>query len=357
MREGSGTEHVRLEPPGPRAVSLLVLFAVLALLLVFAPDVLLVIFAGLLFGVFFGGGGDWLARHTGTARGWGIALFALLIVLALVGASFAFAPAVAEQFDRLTQEIPSAIESLRSRLEKYAWGEELLRRATPGALMSSGGEGTAATAVTTTFGALGNLVIMLFVGLYAALDPVTYRKGLVSVFAPSLRPSVEEMLRKATETLKNWLVAQLMAMAVVGVLTWLGLWLVGVPLAPILGLIAALLAFIPNIGPIIAAAPAVLLALSDGPTTALLVVAVYVAVQTLESYAITPLIQQERVSLPPALIISMQLLMGVLFGVLGLALATPMAALGLTLIREAYVKRYLAGEPDRRSAPPADEAG
>jgi predicted PurR-regulated permease PerM len=145
-----------------------------------------------------------------------------------------------------------------------------------------------------------------------------------------------------------------MAMAVVGVLTWLGLWLVGVPLAPILGLIAALLALVPNIGPIIAAVPAVLLAFSDGPTTVLMVVGVYIGVQTLESYAITPLIQQERVSLPPALIISMQLLMGVLFGVLGLALATPMAALGLTLVREVYVQRYLgkeAGDDDARANP------
>jgi predicted PurR-regulated permease PerM len=167
----------------------------------------------------------------------------------------------------------------------------------------------------------------------------------VSLLAPSMRPAGREVLSKATDTLQNWLIAQFMAMAVVGVLTWLGLWLIGVPLAPILGLIAALLAFIPNIGPIIAAVPAVLLGFSMGPTIALLVVGVYVAVQALESYAITPLIQQERVSLPPALIISMQLLMGVLFGILGLALVTPMAALGLTLVREVYVQRYLGVEP------------
>ncbi len=329
MREESDPKQVKLVAPGRRATSLFIILAVLALLLIFAPDVLLVIFAGLLFGVFFEGGGDWLARRMGMARGWGIGLFILLIVLALAGASIAFAPAIAEQFDKLAREIPSAIESLRSRLEGYAWGEALLRRMTPGALMSNGGDGMAATAVTTTFGALGNFVIILFIGLYVALDPDVYRRGLVAVFAPSLRPSGEKVLRQATATLQNWLLAQLMAMTVVGVLTWLGLWLIGVPLAAILALIAALLAFIPNIGPIIAAVPAVLLALSDGPTTALLVVAVYLAVQTLESYAITPLIQQESVSLPPALIISMQLLMGVLFGLLGLALATPMAALGL----------------------------
>jgi predicted PurR-regulated permease PerM len=344
MRDADRAHRIRILPPGRSRLSLAVLVAALALVLIFAPDVLLVIFAGLLFGVFFGGGGEWLARHIGIGRGWGIGLFVLLIILALAGVSVGFAPAAAEQFDRLAKEVPAAIEQLRAGLERYAWGEALLRRATPGALMSNGGDGTAATAVMTTFGALGNFIIMLFVGLYVALDPLTYRRGLVSLLAPSVRSAGDEVLRKATDTLRNWLVAQLMAMAVVGSLTWLGLWLIGIPLAPVLGLIAALLAFILNIGLILAAVPAILLEFSDGPTTALMVVGVYLGVQTLESYAITPLIQQERVSLPPALIISMQLLMGVLFGVLGLALATPMAALGLTLVREAYVQRYLGSE-------------
>lgn len=355
MGENDHPHRVRLVPPGRRSMSLIVLFALLALVLILAPDVLLVVFAGLLFGVFFGGGGEWLARRIGIGRGWGIGLFMLLIILALAGASLAFAPAVAEQFDQLVEEVPAAIERVRAQLEKYAWGEELLRRAAPGALMSNGGDGTAAAAVTTTFGALGSLVIMFFVGLYVALDPDTYRLGFISTLAPSMHPGGNDVLRKAISTLKNWLVAQLMAMAVVGSLTWLGLWLIGVPLAPILGLIAALLAFIPNIGPIIAAVPAVLLGFSDSPTTALMVVGLYLGVQTLESYFITPLIQQERVSLPPALIISMQLLIGVLFGVLGLALATPLAALGLTLVREVYVGRYLGSEArddDARADPP-----
>ncbi len=334
----------RVVPPGPGRMSVFVLATAITLLVIFAPDVLLVVFAGLLFGVFFGGGGQWLARHLGIRRGFGIGLFVLLVVLSLAGALLAFAPAAAEQFERLAEELPSAIESIRTHLDNYAWGEKLIERARPSALMANGGEGAAASAVATTFGALGNFVIMLFIGLYVALDPYTYRKGLVCLLAPSARRDGQDVLHKAAETLRNWLVAQLIAMTVVGTLTGLGLWLIGVPLAPILGLIAALLAFIPNIGPIIAAVPAILLGLSDGPTTALLVVAVYTGVQALESYAITPLIQQERVSLPPALIISMQLLLGVLFGLIGLALATPLAALGLTLVRETYVRRYLDEE-------------
>lgn len=335
-----------------QAVSLAVILVTLLFILIVAPDVLLVIFAGVLFAVFFSGGGTFIARHSGLPRGWGIGLFILLLLGALAAAVLAFAPEAVDQFNQLTQLIPSAIEDLRSRIERFAWGERILDSANPQGLISGEGGSAAATAVTSTFGALGNFIIMLFIGLYGALDPGSYRRGLVALLAPPLRKRGDVVLGKGGETLQNWLIAQLMAMTVVGVLTWLGLWLLGIPLAFILGLIAALLAFIPNIGPVLAAAPAILLALPDGGTTVLLVILVYLSVQTLESYFITPLIQQERVSLPPALIISMQLLLGVLFGLLGLALATPLAALGLTMIREVYVGDYLGRDEGTKATAP-----
>ncbi len=332
-----------------RAVSLAVILVALLLLLIGAPDVLLVVFAGLLFAVFLNGGGTFIARHSGLARGWGIDVFILLLLGTLAAAVLAFAPAAVDQFNQLVDQIPSAIEDLRARIEDFAWGERMLDRANPAGLVSGEGGSAAATAVTTTFGALGNFIIMLFIGLYGALDPGCYRRGGVALLAPSVRQRGDEVLGMAGSTLQNWLIAQLMAMTVVGVLTWLGLWLVGIPLAFILGIIAALLAFIPNIGPVLAAVPAIHMALPEGGTTVLLVILVYLAAQTLESYFITPLIQQERVSLPPALIISMQLLLGVLFGLLGLALATPLAALGLTVIREVYVGDYLEREGEAKA--------
>lgn len=321
-------------------MSLIVLAVTVLALLFVAPDVVLIVFAGLLFGTFFGGGGGWLSRHLGIGRPWGIALFIALIALAVAAAAAAFAPAVVEQVDQLTRQVPEALDQLRDRIEGYSWGQQLLDRATPGALIEGGGGG-AASAVATTFGAVGNGLIMLIVGLYVALDPDLYRRGAVALLAPDLRDQGRHIVTRCADTLSEWLVAQLMSMAVVGLLTWAGLWLVGIPLAPVLGLIAALLAFIPNIGPILAAAPAVLLGFVQGPATAGLVVGAYLVVQTLESYAITPLIQQSRVALPPVLIIFVQLLMGVMFGILGLALATPLAALALTLTREVYVERYL----------------
>lgn len=323
-------------------VSICVLALVPLALLVLAPEAFFIIFAGLLLAIFLRTGGHWIASKLGIATGWGSLAFALLVVLFIVGMFVAFAPAIAEQTETLYDELPKALEAVRSTLSQYRWGKTLLERASPEVLMSSVAAAKATAAISSTFGAFGTLVIILFIGLYGALDPHTYRRGLLSLLAPSLQPRGSEVLDKTVTALGSWLAAQLLSMAVVGALTWLGLWLIGIPLSLLLGVIAALLAFIPNIGPIVAAVPAILLAFPSGSTSVALVVAVYVAVQSLESYVITPLIQQEAVALPPAFVIGVQLVFGLLFGVLGLALATPIAAAGTAIVREVYVKDYLS---------------
>ncbi len=327
-----------------RAVSLLTIALVTAGLLLVAPDVFLVIFAGILLAVLLQGGGHAIARRLGVADGWGVGLFLLAVIVLLGGFGVAIAPTVSTEVDELARRIPEAFEDFRRSIEDHAWGARLSDRLTPGGLFSSEGQAAAASAVTSTFGALGNTIIILFIGLYGGLDPGTYKRGATALLAPSLRARAEEVLGDAGATLRNWLVAQLMAMTVVGVLTALGLWVAGVPLAFALGLIAGLLAFIPNIGPVLAIAPALLLAMPEGQTTVLIVIAIYLVVQALESYIVTPLIQREKVSLQPALVIAVQLLFGVLFGIFGLALATPIAAVARTLVREAYVADYLERE-------------
>ena len=290
-------QAIRSLPPKRASISLIALALAPLPVLILAPDILLVVFAGLLFGVFFGGGGGWLARRLGIAQSLGVCLFLLLAGLALTAAVSAFAPVAADQFDNLVQQIPPVVHSLRTRLVQYAWGQDLLDRITPSAVLASGAPWTATSAITSTFGALGSFVVMLFIGLYGALDPAAYRRGAIALLAPSLRSAGEDVIDKAAVTLRNWLIAQLIAMTIVGVLTWLGLWIAGVPLAPILGFIAGLLTFIPNLGPILGAAPGVLLGFSAGPTMGVTVIGIYLAVQTLESYFITPWLQQERVSL------------------------------------------------------------
>jgi predicted PurR-regulated permease PerM len=133
------------------------------------------------------------------------------------------------------------------------------------------------------------------------------------------------------------------------VLTWLGLTLLGVPLALILAVLAGLLAFIPNIGPVIAAVPAVLLSLLEGPQMALYVALLYIGVQTVESYLITPFIQRRTVSLPPALTIAAQFLLGMQAGGFGLFVATPLAAVGLTLAQRLRSPDDAPGDRARES--------
>jgi predicted PurR-regulated permease PerM len=135
-------------------------------------------------------------------------------------------------------------------------------------------------------------------------------------------------------------------MAIIGVLTTAGLWILGIPLALALGIIAALFTFIPNIGPLLSAIPALLLGLMDSPQQALYIGALYVGIQTVESYMITPLIQKKTISLPPALTLSSQVLLGVIFGGLGVALATPMTAVALAATRMLYVNDALKTDAD-----------
>lgn len=333
----------RTRPWNRRAVSLAVPGAILLVLLFTAPDVPLVIFAGILVAVLISAGGSWIAKRVGISRRLGIGLFLLLTILALVGVVTAFVPAIMEQANDFAEQAPAAVETLRQRVAEVPWLERLLAGAVP-----SGESGSlAAGAVSSTFGTLGNLVIVLFIGLFGALDPDLYRRGVQSLLAPSLRPRAREVMDEVGETVRGWLTAKLISMALVGVLTGLGLWAIGVPLPLLLGLIAGLLAFIPNLGPVIAAAPAILLAVPEGGQAVLLVVALFVAVQTLESYVVTPLLQQRTVSLPPALVIVVQLLMGILFGLIGLVLATPFAAVAMTVINATYVDDYLDHEGRR----------
>lgn len=326
------------------AVSILILCLAFLVVLWLAPDVPLIVFAGILMAVFLRSGGDWISSRTGLSPGYGLGLF-FLALIALALAFFAFAaPALGEQFSELWGRLPEALQSLRGYIDRHAWLKSLVERADIGAVAPS--STGAISTVSTTFGALANFVVILFVGLYGAISPRTYEAGFLALLAPSLRPKARMMLLQAAVALRAWLFAQFVAMAIVGVLTGLGLWLLGVPLAPILGVLAGLLTFIPNIGPVLAAIPALLLALTLDGYAVLWVAAVYIGVQTVESYLITPRLQEEAVSLPPALTIAVQLLLGLLFGVMGLALATPIAAVALRLLRRFYVREYLDQEPE-----------
>lgn len=318
---------------------------ILLLLAIFAIDVLLIVFAAVLLATLLHASSRFIVRWTRMGEGYALAcvvlgILALFAVLVLVAV-----PVLAEQAAQLWQQLPRALEAVRARIAAQSWGPALLREislhqfATP----DSGGAlaGRATSVVASAVGALMDFTIICVIAVFIAADPATYRAGVVALFAPEHRPRVHFVLDRVTKTLEGWLAAQLLSMAVIGGLTTLGLWALGVPLAVVLGVIVALMSFIPNLGPILAAAPAVLLGLAASPMLGLYVAILYVVVQIIEGNVTTPLIQQRSIAMPPALILAAQLLMAGMAGLLGLALATPLVAVAITLTQLLYVQGYL----------------
>ncbi len=330
-------------------ISVLLLAAVVIAVVLFAPQVPLLIFAGVLVAVLMRGAGAWIGRLTGIGSGWGLLVFSLLMLAATVLFFMNAAQALFQQFGQLLAQLPAATERLESMVNENVWMEQLRQRIDFESMIPSG-MGALST-VSSTVGIFGNAFLVAFIGIYCAISPRIYRNGLVALVAPRLRPRTTAMLRDSGEALWSWLLAQFASMATIGVLTFLGLWVLDVPLALSLAVLAGVMTFVPNIGPVVAAVPAVLIGLGQGTDTALWIVALYVVVQSLESYVVTPRLQQELVSLPPALTISFQLMLGYLFGLLGFILATPLLAVVMTLANKHYIADYLEEEDQASSTP------
>lgn len=327
-------------------VTILLALGGITLLLAFwaLRTLLLLSFAGILVAIFLRG-------LTNLVRAWtrlpaGLALTVVLLILAglLTALGFLLAPNLARQIDQLFSALPASVDSFQDQISQYSWGRQLLRRAPaasqilpgPGDLLNQLGG-----AFTAFFGILANIVIVIFVGLFLAIDPPRYLHGLVKIFPPSKRERVAEVFTEAGAKLGWWLIGRVTAMTLVGFLTWLGLTLLDVPLALALSLFVMLLGFIPNLGPILAAAPAILIALSVRPMLGLYVALLYIAIQMLEGYVITPLIQQRAIHMPPALLIAAIVAGGLLFGFLGLLLAAPVTAVLLVFVQRFYFEDVL----------------
>lgn len=327
-------------------VTLAILFLGVPYLLRPVAQALLVIFSGILLAVFLDGLARLLRRLIPLNR---LAALALIIaVIVVIGSLFGLiaGPRIGEQTSQLTSKLPEAMERIKAELEHTPWLQELLSRGTDGGLGSLGSDllSKAAGIFTMTFGVVVNFVIILFLGLFLAFNPDLYTGSLIRLIPPRHRERGEEVLAKAGHIMRWWLVGRFASMAVVGILTAIGLLIIGAPLALILGLIAGLLSFIPFLGPALSALPAVLIGFSEGPALAGKVVLVYVIVQALESNLITPIIQKRAVMLPPAFLIAAQFIFGVLLGFFGVLLATPLTVLTIVLVQMLYIQDVL-GDP------------
>ena len=319
---------------------------VVALLFVWhARDVLLLLFAGVLFGIFLRRLARLVSDRTPVPTAAALALVVLGLAGALVGAFWLQGDTIAAESGRLREELPRAVEQLRARIAGHALGERLIEQLPedPAALLPDDPDAVSRVTgvVSRTFGALASGAIILFLGVVLAATPAVYVRGVLALVPARRVPRLREVLDTLADTLWWWLIGRVVAMTFIGVATGVGLALLGVPLAFILGLLAALLSFIPNLGPILSALPAILLALVQGPQVALWTAGLYAGVQVVESYVLDPIIDRKTVYLPPALTITAQLVMALFAGLLGVTLATPLAAAAVVLVTMLYVQDVL----------------
>ena len=315
------------------------------ILLWYTAQVLLVFFASIFLAVFFTGIGRFLEKRTRYS-------YFFCVSLGLLGLSFIFVcagaivgPAVADQSTYLADALPKAHQQLLDQLKSSTWGSHLLT-ATQRAMDASkdaNWQSTLKFAGLTIHG-LGGLVFALVIAIFLSFQPELYRNGFLILFPRKRRKRMGEVLDELGFTLWWWLMGQLVTMASVGVLIGIGLACLGVPLAGTLGLIAAVLSFIPSLGPLISVIPAIMLGLTISPSMGLWVCLLYLGVQILEANVITPLVQRKAISLPPAFVLGSELVMGLLLGGAGLAFATPLVAVILVLVNMLYIQDVL-GEP------------
>jgi predicted PurR-regulated permease PerM len=248
--------------------------------------------------------------------------------------------------------LPESAQKIRDWLESSTAGKTLVDslKNTAGDSKTIQNVGSAAGSLVT---AVAAVVLVFFLSIYFSLDPLEYLEGALRVFPPSSRPRVRLALENAGEALRKWLIAQLVAMVIVGVLVGVSLALLGVPLALLLGTLAALLEFIPVVGPVLFTIPGLLVAFTKGPAVALYALLAYLVVQQLESNVIIPLLQRWALRLPPVISLLSVLAGGLLFGPMGVVIATPMAVVVIELVKRLYVEETIEHPPRKDDALPS----
>ena len=312
------------------------LIAGVLLLLVYAGHAVLVAFGGVLFAILLRAFTDYVERLPFVSRRWSFPATLAIVLIVVAAACYGFGPRILQQAHDLAETVPKSITDIQNFLQRYDWGRELTRIAS----QSMHGEQAAnrASNYASEFAAeVTDGVVIIAIGLFLANRPAYYRRGALLLFPAKHRDRAGDVLDEIASTVRGWLIGQLIPMSVLGAGSFIGLVILDVPLAFALALLTALMLFLPYAGTIIAYVPTALIALAKGPVMLLDVSILYLGVHMAEAYLVTPLAQRHTIRLPPALTLLMQLLMWKIAGILGLAVAAPLAAVCIVLVRKLYL--------------------
>jgi predicted PurR-regulated permease PerM len=313
------------------------LTGLLGYLLVFGGNIVLLFLFALILAVGFTAFAQAISHRTPLSYGISLLMAISALVLGLVIFLSYFLPALVQEVSSSQQLFSSISTELNKIIDKVPGLEQ------PGVALSfsnmldnvQANSGSIFDGIQTIFTgtttAIFNVLILLVVSIFLAAQPAYYKHGLISMAPKKYQSTIKKNTDIAYTSTKKWLLSRLVSMAVIAVQTYIGLLVLGVPLAFSLALTAGLLSFIPNLGPILSFIPALLVSLTMGIFSVIAVSVLYVAIQILESNLITPKIEQKLVDSPPALLIFSQLLLGTVWGFLGLLLAAPAVAIGISL--------------------------
>jgi len=303
--------------------------------------VVLVLFLAVLLACVLRGSAEYLAARTGVRDSFALVAVVLVVTLVAAGIGWWMVPKLAHEGYDLVGRLSQEWQLLRPRLEPL-----LVPRNDNGPLPALGAmQGRLAAPVEAVFGSslgvITGCVVVVVTAIYLAASPELYVGGALHLVPFPMRPRAREVLARTGQVLRLWVLGQLVDMLAVGLMAGVGLWVVGVPVPFALGVLSALLTFIPYLGAILAAVPATLLALTVSWPTALWALGVYTLCHCIEGYLIAPNVQRRMVELPPAMMLVSMTVAGALFGLLGVAVGTPLAAVGMTAVRMLYVEDVL----------------
>jgi len=304
--------------------------------------VFLLAVTGILLAVYFHGFSHLVHRKFHWPAGLCVFVSVLINIILLAGFFWFVGARLQKQLAELSDTLPQTIQNLKEQLSESDLGTKVLNYIS-NAQRTVKIESVAEKFFTGSFGVLSDLYVVLLFAIFFTADPMLYKKGFIRLLPPKAKQKGKKLLDELNAVLKKWIKAQILGFFFIAVFTGIGLWILGMPLILTLALIAGILNFVPNFGPLIALIPAVLLGLMESPSTALIVACIYVGVQVIQSAVTQPIIQQKMVSLPPALTIFAQVALGMVAGFWGVLLASPIVVIVLKVVNRLYVENQQAG--------------
>lgn len=323
---------------------ILLLIAGLLLIVYLLGNVLLLVLAAIILAIGFDGATKAIMRKSGLAHGWALAAVGIALLSIIAAAIGLTATRLAQQFRELAQTIMATAERLQNWLQDIGIVDFVDNIDSSGdSLTGAAGNlmGQMMTMGMSVVGAISSLLFLIVLAFFLAADPGLYRRGVLRLIPPGGRDPVADAFAAISHAVRWWFLGQLVSMAFLGTTVGLGLFLLGVDLWFALAVLTALVTFVPYIGPLIATVPIVAVSFTESTQTGLIVLAGYIVIENIEGNVVTPMIQQRAVNLPPALLIGLQVLLGVVFGAIGLILAAPLTVMTMVAVQKLWVEHML----------------